>query len=234
MLEQLQNNYREREAAGRPVRIGKYGANRLFWQWVVATAAGWFVINSLAFSSLFWAGLSVLGAAQWAVLRNRITRAGWWLVVTPLGLLVGANLGGILGGLLQDAMDGIRSSPLGISSGVPPGRSVAAFLTAHGLSGAVIGALLGASQWLVLRAQARHGVFWLLVYLGSGAFAEFLAALFSGTALPPYVVHGISALTVGVATAVAVVRCLRSSTDPPRNEVQRVASNPALKRDAAR
>jgi hypothetical protein len=234
MFEQLRNNYREREATVRPVRIGKGGANRLFWQWVVATAAGWFVIHSLAFSSLFWAGLSVLGVAQWAVLRNRITRAGWWVVVTPLGLLVGISLGGILGGLLQDAMDGIRYSPLGISSGVPPGRSVAAFFTAHGLSGAVIGALLGASQWFVLRAQARHGVFWLLVYLGSGAFAALLAALLSETALPPSVIHGIAALTVGVATAVAVVRCLQSSTDPPRNEAQRVAHNPAVHTDAAR
>lgn len=209
---------------GRPVRIGKGGANRLFWQWVVATAVGWFVINSLAFSSLFWAGLSVLGAAQWAILRNRIPRAGWWLVVTPLGLLVGGGLGGVLGGLLQDAMDGIRSSPLGITSGVPPGRNMAAFLTAHGLSGAIIGALLGASQWLVLRAQARHGVFWLLMYLGSGAFAAFLAALLSETALPPSVIDGIAALAVGVATAVAVVRCLRSSIDSPHNE----APNPPM------
>jgi hypothetical protein len=189
---------------------------RIWWQWIVATAAGWFLFMELEESrSLFLVGLLLIATGQWLVLRPILKRAIWWLVATPIGFLLGAVIGGILGGLLQDTMDGI-SSPFGMAS-VVPGRSVEAYLAGSGLADLSVGVLLAAGQWLVLRADAVRAVSWLPLSTLSIALGFGLNQFVADSAL-----HDVSLVAlvgklggtslISVGTGMALVRSLSYST----------------------
>ena len=64
--------------------------------WVLASAVGWFVamrVGGFLDEVLDWTlwyvsgvvGGAVVGAAQWLVLRQRVARAGWWVLPTVAG-----------------------------------------------------------------------------------------------------------------------------------------------------
>ncbi len=69
------------------------------WRWILASLVGWlaiaFVVAFGASESLIFVGLpflvggAVLGTAQWLVLRQAFAKAGWWLLATIMGLLIG-------------------------------------------------------------------------------------------------------------------------------------------------
>lgn len=68
------------------------------WRWVLASLVGWLAIAFVAFDaseSLIFLGLpfvvggAVLGTAQWLVLRQAFAKAGWWLLATIMGLVIG-------------------------------------------------------------------------------------------------------------------------------------------------
>ena len=179
------------------------GKRHLWWQWTIGTGVGYGVSMWLDQSALFLVGPVLIGVGQWIVIRQHFSRAGSWLIVTPVGFLIGVSFGGVLGGFLQDVMDGIASSPAGIAS-LEPGRSALALLVASAIAGAFIGILLGGTQWLVLRRQARQPGLWLLANVGSFAFATALNTI----RLIPL---GADGLVVGAFTGLALTRCLRES-----------------------
>lgn len=82
-----------------------------YW-WILASLIGWalghlIVINLLAASLRGWAGLpigTVLGMAQWVILRTQVPRAGWWVVISALGWMLAMT--GVLGGSLVGAVAG--------------------------------------------------------------------------------------------------------------------------------
>jgi hypothetical protein len=85
--------------------------------WVVASAAGWAmgwaIVIALVppeFGVLTGTALgAALGTTQWLFLRRHFHRAGWWLVVSPLGWTAGMTLltGPLLVGAVAGAVTGI-------------------------------------------------------------------------------------------------------------------------------
>lgn len=63
--------------------------------WLRASIAGWAVGGILGGTEgIDWALMgSVIGLMQWFVLRQQIRGAGWWVVVNPTGLIIGAITG---------------------------------------------------------------------------------------------------------------------------------------------
>lgn len=112
--------------------------NWSFWMlWILATTLGWLLGWSL-FGRLdvmgeLGIGLAV-GILQWLVLRSRIPDAYWWIVATAGGWAIGWMV---------------------VMFVVEPGSGV--------LAGALIGAVVGLTQWLVLRQHVPLADWWLVV-----------------------------------------------------------------------
>ncbi|MEM1171038.1 MAG: hypothetical protein AAGJ08_18660 [Cyanobacteria bacterium P01_H01_bin.35] len=90
-------------------------------------------------------GGAVVGLAQWLVLRNRIFRSKWWVVVSIVSwLLIGASSLGALGWIAP--------------------RTEQIFLRLfHGfINGAIVGGILGLGQWFVLRKQIYQEDLWVI------------------------------------------------------------------------
>jgi hypothetical protein len=85
---------------------------------------------------------TVLGAAQWLVLRSRIHQGGWWIPATALGF--GAGLA--VGTAAVDARTGIDDLII---------------------SGAITGAAIGLAQFLVLRRSSRIAALWIPIMAAS-------------------------------------------------------------------
>ena len=130
-----------------------------FWLWwVLASTVGWAVGGGLSGSlgsiQVGYVGGMTVGAAgagmlQWLVLRQRIDRAGWWVLATALAsAIVGALIVAV-------GVGGGRNWNLTWSA--DPGRVVV------GLAGmGLFGAALGALQWLVLRRRIARAGWWVL------------------------------------------------------------------------
>jgi len=102
-----------------------------------------FFIYPLALASL------VIG--QWLVLRRKISRAGWWLLASPVGLVVTGL--GVVGGMIL--IFSVRG-PSGVEEAMGD-------VVGLGVFGAVTGTSLGIAQWLVLRRQVARAGWWVLV-----------------------------------------------------------------------
>lgn len=83
--------------------------------------------------SEFAVGVTV-GFAQWIVLRGRIERSAWWILTSAVGWAAGRGLASVL----FPAQDTI-------------------------LIGAMIGAILGLAQWVVLRHRVVQSWWWIVV-----------------------------------------------------------------------
>jgi hypothetical protein len=88
-----------------------------------------------------------VGIAQWLVLRWDVTRAGWWVLASIVGLAVGMGVAEV------------------VDSATDLGGAVV---------GAVVGASVGIAQWLVLRRQVARAGWWVLAS-SVGLAATFLA-----------------------------------------------------------
>jgi hypothetical protein len=99
-------------------------------------------------ASLRSTGVAGQRAAQWLVLRRHLPRTRGWVGASALGLAVGFGVAvGLLGegtGLLGKILEGIEH-------------------------GAVLGAVIGALQWLVLRRSTRWVGWWVLISTGAWA-----------------------------------------------------------------
>jgi hypothetical protein len=91
--------------------------------------------------SEFAVGLTV-GLAQWFVLRGQLERPGWWILASAVGWAAGRGLAGAV---------------------IPTGNPV--------LIGGTVGAILGITQWLVLRTQAFQSWWWIVLSAASWGLA---------------------------------------------------------------
>ncbi len=78
---------------------------------------------------------AVVGVMQWVVLRRQITRAGWWVLASTVGVAVGPVVA--LSLAVGGAVDGA-------------------------VIYAVVGAVVGVMQWVVLRRQITRAGWWVL------------------------------------------------------------------------
>jgi hypothetical protein len=107
-----------------------------------------------------WYGL-VIGVLQYLLLRQRLAKMGWWILTTTLGwslLWLGIAL---------------RYRPLGDIE-IP--ASAAYFL----IAGIGVGALIGVTQWLMMRRRVSHALWWIPINgLGFGLASVILADISS-------------------------------------------------------
>lgn len=135
------------------------------------------------------ADLVAIGAiwiAQWFLLREVVTRAGWWIVASVIGGTLGFLVGAIEGNNIQDFIDGVAASPMGVDYG--PDRSAFGIYSATATIGSAWGAILGYAQWIVLRFHFRKAGWWVLA--STLGFA--LGTVFNFLYLIPTLVTGIS------------------------------------------
>ena len=85
--------------------------------WVLASVGATAVVGVIVFgvgavnTGLGWVGGvsvygTVVGVLQWAVLRRQVPRAGWWVLASTAGWVVGMPLGDIVGPLGLGAVYG--------------------------------------------------------------------------------------------------------------------------------
>jgi len=128
-----------------------------FWLlWVLASTVGWlfgFFVGSVggyavmeilpSYALVAWGGVAEgagVGIFQWLVLRRRVSRAGWWVLASILGLAGGAVVG---------------TTAVALAGGDP---------TTWGVVGGWVvgGAMAGLMQWFVLRRQVSRAGCWVL------------------------------------------------------------------------
>jgi hypothetical protein len=90
-------------------------------------------------------GGASVGIAQWLVLRRQVSRAGWWVLASSVGLAVGSVVG-------PDIMPDLsRAEPTFVVG-----------IAQVALRGVQDGASIGIAQWLVLRRRVARGGWWVL------------------------------------------------------------------------
>jgi hypothetical protein len=112
---------------------------------------------------------------QWFVLRRRVSRAGWWVLATPVGNALGSFISVVSPALFFQLLVGA------------PAR----------------GAITGAAQWLVLRRQV-HGAGWWVLASILGAFVGGLVALLGPRELAGGEISSMVPVLVGVEIAATI------------------------------
>ena len=147
-------------------------------QWLVTA------INLLSIAVLS----SLIGAAQWWVLRQYLPHCGWWIPATAIGYTL----------------------PLALMQLIQPG-------TPDWLTGAVMfllfGGTLGVLQWAVLRGRVDHAEGWILLSLGSWLLAYVLTgvAYLTGFSLESFDLLAAFLVPLG-ATGAGLIWLLRRTT----------------------
>jgi hypothetical protein len=120
---------------------------------------------------------SVVGTAQWLVLRRPLEKMRWhtWVLATALGACVAWTLGMIPSTLLFTGSD---------SGAVAPGEmSDLMIYTLAAAMGIALGAILGAAQWLALRRHVPKAGWW--VPANALAWMLGMVVVFLGTSFIP-------------------------------------------------
>jgi uncharacterized integral membrane protein len=136
--------------------VGAFVAGTVYWSvgWTVARAvaravggggpdavlgAVLGVIPDAVFGAVFG---TMVGTAQWMVLRKRIHRSGWWVLASAVGWAVGQAVSRVVALFVVD------------TAGLDVGWAV--------VGGAMVGAVLGTAQWMVLRKRVHRAGWWVL------------------------------------------------------------------------
>lgn len=116
---------------------------------------------------------TVVGSAQWLVLKEPLPRMRWrtWVLATGTGAFVAWTLGMVPSTLLSLGADSGGGRP----SAEP---SEAAVLGLAFLMGLVLGPVLGLAQWLALRRFVRRAALWMPA--NALAWACGMVAIFAG------------------------------------------------------
>ena len=120
---------------------------------------------------------SVVGTAQWLVLRRPLERMRWgtWVLATALGACVAWTLGMIPSTLLFTAPD---------SGAAAPGEmSDLMIYTLAAAMGIALGAILGAAQWLALHRHVPKAGWW--IPANALAWMLGMVVVFLGTSFIP-------------------------------------------------
>lgn len=134
----------------------------LLW-WMLANTVGGAIIGALeegGFQFLATLVLTgpVLGIAQWLVIRSYIGHTGWWVI--------GSSVGWFLGILLNIMATGILNSIVQVLLAVGGLWEV---FWLNLVNEPVTAAVLGVSQWFVLRRHIQHAGRWILASAVGGA-----------------------------------------------------------------
>jgi hypothetical protein len=106
----------------------------LWLQWLAVTTLGWVLAGVLLPEFALAAAGLVIGSLQWVVLRQRVPQAGWWVPASAVGWAAGWAIV-------------IALDPQEIG-----------FLT-----GTLLGATMGALQWLFLQRHFHRAGWWIVV-----------------------------------------------------------------------
>lgn len=120
---------------------------------------------------------SIVGTAQWLVLRRPLEKMRWrtWVLATALGACVAWTLGMIPSTLLFTGPD---------SGAAAPGEmSDLMIYTLFAAMGIALGAILGAAQWLALRRHVPKAGWW--VPANALAWMLGMVVVFLGTSFIP-------------------------------------------------
>ena len=139
---------------------------------------------------------TVVGTAQWLVLRHPLPGVRWraWVLATAIGAFVAWTLGMLPGTLFSAASEPSGAAPTEASETVVYGLAA--------LIGLLAGTVLGMPQWLVLRRHVRRAALWIpanaLAWV-PGMLMAFVAAdfLFSAST-------GVGTVVLAIATLVAI------------------------------
>jgi hypothetical protein len=133
---------------------------------------------------------TVLGTAQWSVLRVPLPRMSWrtWAVATSAGAFLAWLLGMIPSTVLSLVADS------GGADAAPAEPSKAVVLGLAFSMGLVLGPVLGFAQWLVLRRFVSHAALWMPANGFAWAFG--MVVIFTG--IDPAISSGFGFLTVAI------------------------------------
>lgn len=118
----------------------------LLW-WVLAglvSCTVGFPVGQALGKSLLWGwvvGGGLAALPQWVLLRHQLTRAGWWIVASVVGLIIGTGLSFVASQYILQ---------------------VAGLTASFASVGATVGFGTGLAQWAVLRLQGRRSGWWIL------------------------------------------------------------------------
>jgi hypothetical protein len=118
---------------------------RLPIQWLLANAAGVAagLASAKAFGHFDYSCLGIIpGVLQWLLLRRKVAGMGWWAVLSSVGLAAGFFLAMLP--MNMAGVDGPRVAPL------------------FALGFALMGAVPGTLQWLLLRRRVSRAGWWVL------------------------------------------------------------------------
>lgn len=181
----------------------------LLWlEWMVATLIGytigilailpWMVNLAYAAQPGWSTGLmggtilgGAVGVAQWLVLRRHAEQVGWWIVATIAGFMVGLGIG----------------MPLADTGFMPTGAALrVAYNT--GMTGAIVGVVLGLFQWVVLRRFIPSAALWIVASALGWMVGMGLGAAIStwSTTIGSLLVSGLSC---GVVTGIVMQYLMR-------------------------
>ena len=171
-----------------------------FW-WVLASTVGYAVGNAAGMKVLravvgaaeyrgkgfvvaILLGVVMTGAAvgviQWLVLRREVSGAGWWVLASTVGWVMGTAAAGL--GILL----------VGLQEFSPVSASL--------VFSVMVGAVVGVLQWLILRRQLRRAGWWVPASIVGWAMGQ---AAHGAIGLP-----AVGAVS-GAITGIALVRLLR-------------------------
>lgn len=140
---------------------------------------------------------TVVGSAQWLVLRHPIPAMRWraWVLATAVGASIAWTSGMLPTTLLSAGSDEGRGP-------APSEPSAAMVYGLAALMGLVAGTILGTPQWLVLRRHVRRAAIWILANALAwvpGMVLAFVAADFIFSAG-----IGMTTVVLAIATLVAI------------------------------
>jgi hypothetical protein len=195
--------------------------------WVLATVAGVVVgilsvltlvtgfalagASTLLVGLIGGAGLGAgLGMTQWLVLRRHIPAAGWWVLVSSVGGIIGVAVALMLADGLRPLIAASLDEPVR-SGSIAPRRIVSSALE-NGVAGTGVGLGLGSAQWLVLRRSARSAGWWIVA-----SCVGWMASLSLGAGMLDLIGTPLSLLVVGIVVGAAtgsMLSCLLSGPAP--------------------
>jgi hypothetical protein len=127
------------------------------------------------------------GIAQWLILRQQVHKVGWWVVASIVGFTIAFPLTKTLFGELSHGL-----------------------LVAGG-AGGVVGAIVGALQWLVLRGRVGRTGWWVLASTLAWAFSALLGEVGALAAGEDFVADLLRVILGAALSGVGMVWLLRQT-----------------------